>query len=110
MWHGRWADGGALKVPRYVIILGHERRRLRVPAPPIFDLDRVAGRELAGELDQLLPGSGLVLVLGFHACEPRPVELRDDVPGLEPRLLGRSARGHRFELGAELVALGRGVR
>src|SRR5256885_5540930 len=40
-------------------------------------------RSLAGELDQLAPWPRLVLVLRLHAGKVGPVELRDDVPGLQ---------------------------
>src|SRR5205823_14070423 len=77
----------------------------RVIAPAILDLHRVVGLELAGELDQLPPGAGLVVVFRLHGGERRAFELRDDVADLETRLVRGAPGRDPFDLGADLVGL-----
>src|SRR5207247_3710323 len=79
---------------------------LRVIAPAKLDLHRVVGLELAGELDQLPPGAGLVFVFRLHRGERGPVEFRDDVADLEARLVRGAPGRDPFDLGADSVGLG----
>ena len=87
-------------------VFSNERHFPGIGAATIFDLDRVAGIELTGEIDQLHARPRPLVVLRRRPPQRGAVEASDHVTDLEAGLLGRPAGRDAFDARANLVARG----